>query len=226
MVVKENTKNNMQFRISSETQVGSLKKLSTENLIIWILGQSKAKGIILTIEEIIIECWLINPEKHSMRGFIQFPDSGVVTKRIYEMKGKKGLLQGTVQGGFSLTTVSKTKFLDIDALISVNKVSDAKSKHNTDRSISSIYEAPYNRLRKTPAYLKFSVGKINEIVETDYLYFYGISWHTKSSIIQNKILNTDSVVGKFSERDLILKEVHQLLNEKFKYVKDKLLNQN
>lgn len=210
-------------KIATENLLNSLKKLSTENLIIWIIGKCHEKKIKLTIEEITIECWLINPDKHSMRGYIQFPDTGVVAKRIYEMKGKKGMLQGNVQGGFLLTEVSKIKYADIDALITSGKIANSTSKYAADRSISSIDEAPYKRLRKTPAYQKFEENRINEFVETDYLYFYGINWHSKASLVQNKIKNIDAIVQIFAEKDIILKEVHLFLNKKYSYVKDKLL---
>jgi hypothetical protein len=48
--------------------------------------------------------------------------------------------------------------------------------------ISALDEAPYKRLRKTPAYEKLAHGREHEVVETDFLYFYGVTWHTKRSV--------------------------------------------
>ncbi|MBU1013939.1 MAG: hypothetical protein KKG99_13130 [Bacteroidetes bacterium] len=216
----------VRLKLASEIQIEQLKKLSTENLIIWIIGKSEIDKIKLTIEEITIECWLINPQKHSMRCYEQFPDTGVVTKRVYEMKGKKGMLNGTIRSGFFLTEISKSKFADIDSLVNFGVILNSKSKFSADRSLSSIDEAPYKRLRRTPAYLKFEKNRISELVETDYLYFYGITWHTKPSIVQNKIKNIDSIVDRFAKKDIILKNIHIFLNDKFGYVKEKLLKTN
>ena len=69
-------------------------KASTEKLIIWIVGCSQELGIKLTLEELVLECWLINPEKHALRGYPQFPDSRTVLKRAGEMRGKKGFAYG------------------------------------------------------------------------------------------------------------------------------------
>jgi len=92
---------------SSETEVNELIKLSTEKLIIYIVGKSNTMGLSLSPEDIVIECWLINPAKHSMRKYTQYPDSQVIIKRIGEMKGKKGLLIGSETTGYKLTDISK-----------------------------------------------------------------------------------------------------------------------
>ena len=47
---------------SGSDQINELRKLSTEKLIIWIVGQARELGIKLTLEELVLECWLINPE--------------------------------------------------------------------------------------------------------------------------------------------------------------------
>lgn len=214
----------MQVRTATNVEIESLKKLSTERLIIWVVGSSREKKIKLSPEDIVIECWEINPEKHSLRKYTQFPDSHTVMKRIGEMKGKKGLLIGSEMTGYTLTEISQSIFADLKELIRQKKVGEAKGSKKADRNISSIDEAPYKRLIKTPAYLKFSSGKKNEIVETDFLYFYGINWHSKISLIQNRIKNIDSVVDTFSKRDPLLKAVRELLNTEYRYVKQKLLN--
>lgn len=214
---------NLVLKTATHLQAEHLKKLSTERLIIWIIGRSKDLGKIFSTEDIVIECWLINPEKHSLRGYNQYPDSGNVKKRIYEMKGKKGLLTGSEMGGFFLTDISSIIFADLKELLKLEKLQKKTGHTVADRTISSIDEAPYKRLKKTPAYQKYSQNKLNEIVETDFLYFYGINWHSKTSFIQNRIKNIDAVVREYGKRDPILKKVHQLLNEEFEYVKQKLL---
>lgn len=60
-------------KVAVEEELQELRKLSTESLIIWITGRSIEKSIRLSIEDIVLESWLINPEKHSLRGHIQFP---------------------------------------------------------------------------------------------------------------------------------------------------------
>ena len=142
------------------------------------------------------------------------------------MKGKKGLLIGSEMIGYHLTEISQMLFADLKELVNQKKVKEILSHNKADRTISSIDEAPYKRLIRTPAYLKFKSGKLNEIVETDFLYFYGINWHSKTSLVQNRIKNIDAVVKTFSKKDNILKQVHQLLNTDYDYVKQKLLNPN
>lgn len=214
------------LKLAQESEVQELQKLSTESLIIWVIGKSKEKGIKFTVEDITLECWLINPKKHSLRGYSQFPDSFVIIKRIFDMKGRKGLLEGSSQNGFYLTEISKRRYADLVALISKKEVPEPLSRNAADRTISSIEEAPYRRLKKTPAYEKYSLNRLNEIVETDYLYFYGINWHTKDTIVENKIKNIDLIVKSFSGKDPLLEMVHKYLNEEFAYVKNKLLKRN
>lgn len=69
--------NSMEHRtkVAVEMEFTELRRLSTEKLIVWIIGKSKELGIKLTPEEVVLECWLVNPDKHALRGFREFPCS-------------------------------------------------------------------------------------------------------------------------------------------------------
>src|SRR5450759_2842473 len=103
-------------------EIKELRKLSTEKLIIWIVGRARELGITLSLEELVLECWLINPDKHSLRGYAQFPDSRTVLKRAGEMRGKKGLLTGSEISGYTLTELSRRKYADLVSLIAHKRV--------------------------------------------------------------------------------------------------------
>jgi len=202
--------NKIKLKIAKLEIIEELKKLSTESLIIWVVGESAKMKIKLSIEDIALECWLINPEKHSLRGYPQYPDSFVVMKRIFDMKGRKGLIEGTTSGGFNLTQVSMVRFIDIEEKFKLKQPKKISSKSVVDRTISSIDEAPFKRLVRTPAYRKFKEGKTEQIVETDFLYFYGINWQTSKAIVQGRMKNVDSVVSNFADKDKILKKVRDI----------------
>jgi len=204
-------------------EIRELRKLSTEKLIIWIVGRSRELGVKLSLEELVLECWLINPEKHSLRGYPQFPDSRTVLKRAGEMRGKKGLLTGSEISGYMLTEISRRLYADTATLVSHGKVPVTHGSNAADRTISALDEAPYKRLKKTPAYEKFAANHKEQIVETDFLYFYGLTWHTRRSVAHNRIKNVDAVVKTFADRDPVLGEVHALLNERFSQVRRQLL---
>jgi hypothetical protein len=208
---------------SGSDQINELKKLSTEKLIIWIVGRARELGVKLTLEELVLECWLINPEKHSLRGYPQFPDSRTVLKRAGEMRGKKGLLTGSEISGYMLTELSRRLYADLVSLIAHKKVPIAHGSNAADRTISALDEAPYKRLKKTPAYEKFAANHKEQIVETDFLYFYGLTWHTKRSSAHNRIKNVDAVVETFGDRDPILRGAHAPLNERFLHMRKQLL---
>lgn len=217
------TKGEIQLKVTDKEFVTELSKLSTVNLIIWIIGRSAELSLILSLEDITLEAWLINPKKHSLRGYTQFPDSFNVIKRVYDMKGRNGWLDGTSTGGFILTSKSKIKYREIINDIVNESTKAVSDKIGDDRTISSIHEAPYKRLTKSPAYKKFEIGKSNEIVETDYLQFYGVSWHQKPALIDGKMKNIDLVVNNFSTKDKTLKELHKFLTDKFTSTKNFLL---
>lgn len=222
--IMEKDAKQLEFIVSAKEDVGQLKKLSTEKLIIWIVGRSNELNVKLSPEDIVIECWLINPEKHSMRKFNYFPDTHVVMKRIGEMKGKKGLLIGSETIGYKLTNISKVIYRDTIELITQKLIQPVKGKKIANRNISSIEETPYNRLKRTSAYLKYSEGRINEIVESDYLYFYGFNWHSRRSFIQNRIKNVDDTIKRFSSSDSILDNLFKYLNQNFSRIKEQLIN--
>ncbi len=210
---------NIKIKFGNEDDIESIKKVSTENLILWIIGKSEEEKIKLNMEDIVLQCWVINPEKHSLRGYPQYPDSAVVMKRIPEMSRKKGLLVGNTTAGYKLSELGKQKFR---ILLIENKI---KTKNKTDRTVSSMDEAPYKKLIKTPAYLKFRNGLQEQIVETDFLYFYGVNWHNKSSVIQGKIKNVNLIINTFGSKDALLKEVADFLNLKFEKTIKSLLHE-
>jgi hypothetical protein len=212
-------------RVANQPESEELKKLSTEKLIIWIVGRSRELGVKLTPEDVVLECWLINPEKHSLRGYPQFPCSRTVLKRVGEMKGKKALLTGSEMSGYRLTEIAKRQYAALTALVQGHHISENTGRSAAHRAMSSMHEAPYKRLRKTPAYEKLRAGHPEQIVETDFLYFYGISWHTRPSVVHNRIQNVDVVVKAFSARDPLLGQVHQILNERFSLVRKDLLKE-
>jgi len=214
---------NIPLKVVDEYLINNLTKLSTERLIIYIVGLSKIKNIQLSAEDIVIECWLVNPQKHSLRGYSSFPDSSTVIKRIGEMKGKKGLLIGSEMTGYKLTEISQSIFQNIEIDLKRGKIVNQKKDSIKKRELTSLEEAPYKRLLKSPAYQKYISNKRNEIVETDFLYFYGISWHAKPSLVMNRLKNIDSIVNRFQTENKILLEVRDLLNKEFQYVKSKLL---
>lgn len=212
----------LKFKVAADADLTELKKLSTVNLIIFVLGLSEIKHIKLTPEDVAIECWLVNPEKHSLRGYPQFPDSNIVIKRLADMKGRNGLVEGTSRSGYKLTQLSKKRFNDMSRDVTTKATRAVRSRNADDRSVSSIDEAPYKRLTRTPAYKKFINGEIEKIVESDFLYFYGISWNSNRAYTEGRIRNVDLVIASFSEKDLILKKLSDFLNEKFKHVKESI----
>jgi hypothetical protein len=210
-------------KIANKDQFEVLQNLSTENLIIWIIGKSSEKAIKLSIEDIALECWLVNPVKHSLRGYPHYPDSFVVMKRIFDMKGRKGLIEGTTAGGFKLTQLSKLKFNEIEKQFNSKIHIKLGSKNAVDRTISSMDEAPFRRLIRTPAYQKFKEGKTEQIVETDFLYFYGINWQNSKASVQGKLKNVDLIISIFEDKDPLLKKVREFLNSKFHDTKKSLI---
>ncbi len=213
----------LELIIAEEKLVEQLKKLSTENLIIWLIGKSNDLKKLLTSEEIVVESWLINPEKHSLRGFSQFPDASVIKKRIGEMKGKKGLLTGSEMGGYNLTELSKEKYAILNKQLNHKGIIEKKGVIVADRTISSIEQASYNKLIRTPAYQKFISNRKEQIVESDFLYFYGINWHTKPAQVLNKMKNINHTVDAFSTKDITLITVRNFLNTQFQSAKENLL---
>jgi hypothetical protein len=213
----------LELKITSSEQANYLKNLSTENLLIWVIGKSVEKKAKFSVEDIVLECWLINPEKHSLRGHSYFPDSFVIIKRIWDMKGRKGLVEGTSQSGFKLTVISQKKYKEIETKLAEGKIAERKVSNPVDRSITSLDEAPYKRLVRTPAYLKFRENKLNQIVESDFLYFYGINWHNRKAFIQGKLKNIDAIVDNFYEKDNMLLQLRNYLNEKFANTRKSLI---
>jgi hypothetical protein len=77
-------------------------KIILNDLVVYSVYYLHKQGHDVTSEDIISACFVLFPKRFSMRKYPQYPDSGIVSRRWSDCKGK-GYLRGNASKGFELT---------------------------------------------------------------------------------------------------------------------------
>ena len=77
-------------------------KITLNDLVIYAIYYLDRQGSEITSEDIISACFVLFPKRFSLRKYPQWPDSGMVSRRWSDCKGR-GYLRGNATKGFKLT---------------------------------------------------------------------------------------------------------------------------
>jgi len=77
-------------------------KIILNDLVVYSVYYLHKQRLEITSEDIISACFVLFPKRFSMRKYPQYPDSGIVSRRWSDCKGK-GYLRGNANKGFVLT---------------------------------------------------------------------------------------------------------------------------
>ena len=76
-------------------------KIILNDLVVYSIYYLHKQGSEITSEDIISACFVLFPKRFSMRKYPQYPDSGIVSRRWSDCKGK-GYLRGSATKGFTI----------------------------------------------------------------------------------------------------------------------------
>ncbi|HKJ39346.1 MAG TPA: hypothetical protein VJ972_11260 [Anaerolineales bacterium] len=83
-------------------------KVTLNDLVVYSVYYLHKQGSEITSEDIISACYVLFPNRFSMRKYPQYPDSGIVSRRWSDCKGK-GYLRGSASKGFKLTAKGRRR---------------------------------------------------------------------------------------------------------------------
>lgn len=162
-------------------------------------------------EDIVVKAFETYPDDFHLKGYPQFPESGdLVHKPLYDFK-KKGLL---VAGNKMFALTEK-------GLVAAERIESAvtgKTVSNTERVTRDI-ENEVTRITKTPGFGLFVNGESDNIVDTDFFEYIGVTVRTpKNDFIGRLNTVTDVVKATKDKKNPVfskLSEYHKFMVGKF-----------
>lgn len=169
-------------------------------LVLYELSNKTRKSI--RYEDIVVKAFQTYPEDFHLKGYPQYPESGdLVHKPLYDYK-KKGLI---VAGNkmFALTEKGLVAVEELKSVIAGYKI------NKTERVTRDI-EREVNRISHTPGFVLFVKDKSDDIVDTDFYDYLGVTVRTSrndfigrlntvSDVVKNTYFNKSEVYKKLSE---------------------------
>jgi hypothetical protein len=141
-------------------------------------GESKP----LLYEDIVVAAFQRYPEDFQLRGYPQYPDSSDIHKPLYKMK-REGLIR-SANKSFQLTPRG------LDVAGNFLGVSDA----GRDR-LTKPEESEINRILKSQAFQLFQQGRTDEILDTDFYEFLGVSVRTPRSDFLGRVRTVEEAIA-------------------------------
>ena len=177
--------------------------------ILYLLSGKSRKSI--RYEDIVVKAFETYPDDFHLKGYPQFPESGdLVHKPLYDFK-KKGLL---VAGNKMFALTEK-------GLVGAERIESAvtgKTVSNTERVARDI-ESEVTRITRTPGFGLFINGESENIVDTDFFEYLGVTVRTsKNDFIGRLNTITDVVKATRDKKNPVfskLTEYHGFMLEKF-----------
>lgn len=146
---------------------GTYSKLALNDLVVFAVYFLSQRRKEITAEDIVAGCFSMFPDRFSLRGYAQWPDSTVVNKRWLDCRDK-GLISGSTAKGFSITSkglalaeITGRALKSPYAVVKLGRRVQAELRTRAGRFIRA--------LENSDAYRTYqSQGKIDEISEFDF----------------------------------------------------------
>jgi hypothetical protein len=192
-----------------------MKKLiltKQHKILLILLKLSKGKRENIKFEDIVVELFKKFPQDFHLKGYQQYPDSGDSIKRpLYSFRDDGILLVKNMI--FCLTDKGLDKAKELKNQIGRKSI---KNNENFDRYI----EKEILRIRNLNSFKLFLKEEFNEILDTDFFEYLGISVKTERMDFKSRIktIKDVSIILK-NEKDVqyhILYNFHKFMFKKFK----------
>lgn len=189
-----------------------------EKLLITMYKMSGGSKKSLKFEDIVIEAFKLFPQDFHLRGYPEYPDSGdLVHKPLYDSR-KKGYLEAS----------SKVFSFTERGLIYAQQVSKSGGdRKETPGRLSRFAEKEISRIEKTEGFDLFIRGRIENITESDFYNYLGVTPRTSKNDFLGRVETVEAAIKELSSqkklvspRDRIEPYHHLLINERFKNIVD------
>ncbi len=184
-----------------------------DKILLVLYSLSKREKKLLKFEDVVVALFKKFPEDFHLKGYREYPDSGDSIKRPLYTFRDSGLL--TVQNMiFKLTD----KGLDY-----AKKLKELSSKKNivTTNNLDRYIEKEIRRIKKLTSFNLFLSKRLDEINDSDFYNYIGVSVRTKKSDFMGRYLMLSKIMGELKKNTNntgLYEEItllHEYMNSKF-----------
>lgn len=174
-------------------------------------GDSKT----VDLETLTVSCFKIFPSKFSMDRFLEYPRFDRVQKRVSEIE-KDGFIRKTQEVHYMLTLKGIQWIKDNSHIIDL--INKQINKYNVNLEETLNYNITDNecrvvfkKLKKSETYIKYKIGKKDNISIMDFLNFMKVDIYAKRELFDRKVKRIKSICLRDNE----LKEIFEFLEDKY-----------
>ncbi len=184
-----------------------------DKILLTVLEIGHGKKVNLKFEDIVVAVFKKFPEDFHLRGYLEYPDSGdLVHKPLYDFR-KKGFLEANNKV-FCLTDRGLSF---AERLVNYTKGKNLKS----DGRMSRFAEKEIARIESSEAFVLFLNGKKDQITDTDFYQYFGVSPRTSRNDFLGRLETVATAVEELSAQKNLssarsqIKDYHKFLSDKF-----------
>ena len=204
--------NNQQQIIANiqSIEFAKYQNIDLDHLTMYTIGILDELNVDLSYENVVVAAFKLFPQKFSLNGFEDYPDSDRTRNSLNRCTMNKKWLGGKALHGFEI--IEKSKYIISDSKkkilgISINK-QNIKSKTRRKELILS-------EIKKTSAFQKYINSDIDEINESDICYLLQGTLDTKKSILLDNFILLKLYAKELKSREIL--GFIKILEENFKY---------
>lgn len=162
-------------------------------------------------EDIVVKAFETYPDDFHLKGYPQYPESGdLVHKPLYNFK-KKGL----VVAGNKMFALTEKGLVAVEELKNIIAGREVINSERIPRDV----EKEVVRITNTPGFSLFAQGDTQQIVDTDFYDYLGVTVRTSRSDFIGRLNTLADVVEKTrpnkNEVFRVLSDYHRLMVDKF-----------
>jgi len=196
----------------------SLSRSQKIILVLYKLSGASKKQI--RFEDIAVEAHRLFKSDFQLRGYPDFPDTGdIVHKPLYSELKKAGyVLSGNKY--FSLTSKGVEYAEKLLGISGFDKDMDNINILHTSDKLHMSEENEIERILKSSAFILYTSGKKDEIIDTDFYEYLGVTVRTNKFDFLGRLTTVEDAVEAVKAKDNSLynelKGIHEFLTQKYK----------
>ncbi|TSA24003.1 hypothetical protein D4R71_07675 [bacterium] len=204
--------NNQQQIIANiqSIEFAKYQNIDLDHLTMYTIGILDELNVDLSYENVVVAAFKLFPQKFSLNGFEDYPDSDRTRNSLNRCTMNKKWLGGKALHGFEI--IEKSKYIISESKkkilgISINK-QNIKSKTRRKELILS-------EIKKTSAFQKYINSDIDDINESDICYLLQGTLDTKKSILLDNFILLKLYAKELKNREIL--GFIKILEENLKY---------
>jgi len=192
--------NDLNINKIKSIKINKYQDIGMNDLVCYAIFKNADEKNLISRENLVMSCFKLFPQKFSIRGYDNFPDSNVIDKRWVDLRDR-GYLAGKTSTGIRLTTKGIIK-----AKVTMKKMKISKKENEVRKIRENRTQAGRHiqRITLSDAYKKFAMNKSAENINAnEFRELLLCTMETPSTIMFKALNELKNAVSIYKRNDLI-----------------------